>query len=55
MSASVNQKKRVVNVVFLSEILEKHQGKLLVLNGKYVNVEELVCMGIYGGIQPESV
>jgi len=55
VSASIYEKERIVNVVFLSEIAEKHQGKLLVLNGKYVNMEEFVCAGINGGIQPESV
>ena len=55
MSASIDEKERILNVVFLSEITEKHQGKLLILDGKYVNVEEFVCTGIYGGIQPESV
>jgi len=55
MSASIDEKERILNVVFLSEITEKHQGKLLILDGKYVNVEEFVCTRIYGGIQPESV
>jgi len=55
MSASVDEKQRIVNMVFLSEIAEKHQCKLLVLDGKYVNVEEFVCPRIDGGIQPESV
>ncbi len=55
MSASINEKERIVNVVFLSEIAEKHQGELLVLGGKYVNMGEFVCTWIDGGIQPESV
>ena len=55
MSASINKKERVVNVVFLSEIAEKHQGELLVLDGKYVNMKEFVRPRIHGSIQPESV
>ena len=55
MSASVNEKLRIINVVFLPEILKKHQGELLVLDGKYVNMEEFVCTRIHGGIQPESI
>ena len=55
MSASINEKERVVNVVFLSEITEKHQSKLLILDGKYVNVKEFIRARIDGGIQPESV
>jgi len=55
MSASINKKSRILHVVFLSEITEKHQRELLVLDGKYVNMEELVRLRIYSGIQPESV
>jgi len=55
MSASINKKERVVNVVFLSEIAEKHQGELLVLDGKYVNMKEFVGTRIDSGIQPESI
>jgi len=55
MSASINEKKRIVNVVFLPEIAEKHQRELLVLDGKYVNVEEFVRSRIDSGVQPESV
>jgi hypothetical protein len=55
MSASINEKQRIVNVVFLSEITEKHQSELLVLDGKYVNMKEFVCARIHGGIQPESI
>jgi hypothetical protein len=55
MSASINEKQRIVNVVFLSEIAEKHQGELLILDGKYVNMKEFVCTRIDGGVQPESV
>jgi hypothetical protein len=55
MAASINEKQRIVNVVFLSEIAEKHQSELLVLDGKYVNVKEFVCARIHGGIQPESI
>ena len=55
MSASINEKERVVNVVFLSEIAEKHQSELLILDWKYVNVKEFICARIDGGIQPESI
>ena len=55
MSASVNEKERIVNMVFLSEIAEKHQRELLILDGKNVNMEEFVCTRIYGSIQPESI
>ncbi len=55
MSASINEKQRILNVVFLSENAEKHQRELLVLDGTYVNMKEFVCTRIDGGIQPESV
>jgi hypothetical protein len=55
MSASINEEERMANVVFLSEIAEKHQHKLLILDGKYVSVNEFVCPRIDGGIQPEPV
>ena len=55
MSTSINEKERVVNVVFLSEIAEKHQSELLRLDEKYVNMEEFICTRIDGSVQPESV
>ena len=55
MSTSIDEKQRIVNVVFLSKIAEKHQGELLSLDGEYVNVEEFICMRIDGGVQPESI
>lgn len=32
MSAGINEKRRIVDVIFLSEIGEKHRRKLLILN-----------------------
>ena len=55
MSTSINEKERIINVVFLSEIAEEHQGELLILDGKYVNMKEFVCTRIDGSIQPEPV
>jgi hypothetical protein len=55
MSASIDEKERIFNVVFLSEIAEKHQRELLILDRKNVNMEELVRSRIHGSIQPESV
>ena len=55
MSASINEKERIVNVVFLSEIAEKHQRELLVLDGKYVYMKEFVHARIDSGVHPKSV
>jgi hypothetical protein len=55
VSASINEKQRIVNVVFLPKIAEKHQRELLVLDGKYVNVKEFVRPRIDSSVQPVSI
>ena len=55
MSTSISEKERIINVVFLSEIAEEHQDELLILDRKYVNMEEFICTRIDGSVQSESV
>lgn len=55
MSASVNEKQCILNMVFLRGLREKHQSKLLILNRKYISTEEFVYARIDGGVQPESI
>ena len=51
MSASINEKLCIVDMVFLRNLREKHQSELLV-DGIYMNVKEFVCEKIDSSIQP---
>jgi hypothetical protein len=55
MSASIHEKQRIANVVFLSEITEKRQRESLILAVKHDNVEGFIRVGTHGSVQPESV
>lgn len=55
MSASINEKERIVNVVFLFEIAEKHQRESFILDWKHLNEEEFVRRRIDSSVQPDSV
>ena len=45
MSTSINEKQYIVNLVFLSEIAEKHQGQLFILDGKTSTRKNSVIRG----------
>ena len=45
MFASINEKERIVNMVFLSKIREKSRGKLFVLDGKGANIRNPFVRG----------
>jgi hypothetical protein len=55
MSRIIDQKRYVRHLLFLTEFARKQQRELRRSRLKEPNMEELVCVGIDGGVQPVAL